>query len=229
MAKRATTSTVLKGRASRIPRPVGGASRPRRALLSCRSDGPGRHFLTRPGPAGPKPRKRARPGAPREGRERSPVRVPSHAACWLLRLASAGGVSSPLPAVAGPPAERAGAGSRHPRGRGVFVDLLPAQVEHVVRAAAGGGSISVLLSGQAELTRALATLKGWDDERLSRSLLAGLVVLGSFPADGSFVANGEIARMLDMNPSTSHRYVSTLVAVGLLERDPETRRYRRPR
>jgi DNA-binding IclR family transcriptional regulator len=33
--------------------------------------------------------------------------------------------------------------------------------------------------------------------------------------------------MLVMNTSTTHRYVSTLVAVGLLERDAETRRHRR--
>ena len=32
--------------------------------------------------------------------------------------------------------------------------------------------------------------------------------------------------MLDMNPSTAHRYLSTLLAVGLLERNPDTRRYR---
>jgi DNA-binding IclR family transcriptional regulator len=51
-------------------------------------------------------------------------------------------------------------------------------------------------------------------------------MLASFPSDGSYLGNAEIARMLEMNPSTTHRYVSTLVAVGLLERDPATRRYR---
>jgi DNA-binding IclR family transcriptional regulator len=29
-----------------------------------------------------------------------------------------------------------------------------------------------------------------------------------------------------MNTSTTHRYVTTLLAVGLLERDPSTRKYR---
>jgi hypothetical protein len=60
-----------------------------------------------------------------------------------------------------------------------------------------------------------------------RSAESGLLMLASFPADGSYLGNAELARMLDMNPSTSHRYVSTLVAVGPLERDPATRRYRR--
>jgi hypothetical protein len=117
---------------------------------------------------------------------------------------------------------------RGPRGAGVFIDLSPAQVDGVVRATAEGGSIAVLLSGLSDLSEALAAgLEGLDDRRLSRSLLAGLVMLASFPADGSYLSNAEVSRLLDMNQSTTHRYLSTLVAVGLLERHPETRRYRR--
>lgn len=65
-----------------------------------------------------------------------------------------------------------------------------------------------------------------EDRRLSRSLLSGLLVLSCFPADGGYLGIAELARMLDMNTSTTHRYVTTLLAVGLLERDPATRRYR---
>lgn len=65
-----------------------------------------------------------------------------------------------------------------------------------------------------------------EDRRLSRSLLSGLLVLSCFPADGGYLGIAELARMLDMNTSTTHRYVTTLLAVGLLERDPSTRRYR---
>jgi DNA-binding IclR family transcriptional regulator len=32
--------------------------------------------------------------------------------------------------------------------------------------------------------------------------------------------------MLDMNTSTTHRYVTTLLAVGLLERNSGSRKYR---
>jgi DNA-binding IclR family transcriptional regulator len=64
------------------------------------------------------------------------------------------------------------------------------------------------------------------DRRLSRSLLSGLLVLSCFPDDGGYIGIGELARMLDMNTSTTHRYVTTLLAVGLLERDPTSRRYR---
>jgi DNA-binding MarR family transcriptional regulator len=65
-----------------------------------------------------------------------------------------------------------------------------------------------------------------EDRRLSRSLLSGLLVLSSFPADGEYLGIAELARMLGMNTSTTHRYVTTLLAVGLLERDSTTRRYR---
>jgi IclR helix-turn-helix domain len=109
----------------------------------------------------------------------------------------------------------------------VSIELSAAQVDRVVRSAAEGGNISVLLSGLRDVREVLAREpRQLEDSRLSRSLLAGLLMLASFPADGSYLGNAEIARMLDMNPSTTHRYVSTLVAVGLLERDPATRRYR---
>jgi IclR helix-turn-helix domain len=113
------------------------------------------------------------------------------------------------------------------RGEGTVIELSPAQIDRVIRSAAEGGSMSVLMSGLMDVREVLAREPSqMEDSRLSRSLLAGLLMLASFPTDGSYLGNAEIARMLDMNPSTTHRYVSTLVAVGLLERDPATRRYR---
>jgi len=112
-------------------------------------------------------------------------------------------------------------------GEAITIELSSAQVDRVVRGAADGGNMSVLLAGLKDVRTVLAQEpRQLEDSRLSRSLLAGLLMLASFPTDGSFLGNAEIARMLDMNPSTTHRYVSTLVAVGLLERDPSTRRYR---
>jgi IclR family pca regulon transcriptional regulator len=67
-----------------------------------------------------------------------------------------------------------------------------------------------------------------EDRRLSRSLLSGLLVLSCFPSEGGYLGIAELARMLNMNTSTTHRYVTTLMSVGLLERDPGTRRYRLP-
>ncbi|MGP0100651.1 MAG: helix-turn-helix domain-containing protein [Solirubrobacteraceae bacterium] len=114
-----------------------------------------------------------------------------------------------------------------PASEKVSIELSSAQVDRVIRSAADGGSMSILLSGLRDVREVLAREpRQLEDSRLSRSLLAGLMMLASFPTDGSYLGNAEIARMLDMNPSTTHRYVSTLVAVGLLERDPATRRYR---
>jgi hypothetical protein len=121
--------------------------------------------------------------------------------------------------AAGP--ERVGAPEK------VVLELSAAQVDRVIRSAAEGSSMSLLLSGLRDVREILAREPSqMEDNRLSRSLLAGLLMLASFPTDGSYLGNAEIARLLDMNPSTTHRYVSTLVAVGLLERDPSTRRYR---
>jgi hypothetical protein len=115
----------------------------------------------------------------------------------------------------------------------VLIELSKAQVDQVVRAAGQDGTMSVLLSAlrDPEWTLAIDS-EDWsypaqmDDRRLSRSLLSGLLVLSCFPPDGGYLGIGDLARILDMNTSTTHRYVTTLLVVGLLDRDPATRRYR---
>jgi Fic family protein len=109
----------------------------------------------------------------------------------------------------------------------VYIELSQAQVDRVVRAASGAGTMSALLSGLADVREILeAAPERIDDRRLSRSLLSGLLLLACFPTDGTYLSNTEVARLVGMNMSTAHRYISTLVAVGLLERDPRTRQYR---
>lgn len=132
--------------------------------------------------------------------------------------------------------------AERPRGRSarandvgppVSIELSKAQVDQIVRSAGQGGTMSMLLSALKEpgWTMALDSHE-WvlsaqmEDRRLSRSLLSGLLVLSCFPGDGGYLGIAELARALDMNTSTTHRYVTTLLAVGLLERDPATRRYR---
>jgi hypothetical protein len=117
-----------------------------------------------------------------------------------------------------------------PAGEVPAIELSRAQVDQVIRAASGRRSMSALFSGLLASPELLAaTLSEFDDKRLSRSLLAGLLVLAAFPDDGGHLGIGDIARLLGMNPSTAHRYITTLVEVGMLERDPATRRYRLPR
>jgi DNA-binding IclR family transcriptional regulator len=36
----------------------------------------------------------------------------------------------------------------------------------------------------------------------------------------------EFSQRLDLNASSTHRYLATLVAIGLVDRDPGSRRYR---
>lgn len=116
----------------------------------------------------------------------------------------------------------------------VTIELSKAQVDQVIRAAGqGGGTMSLLLSAVRDASWRLASASDerelppqMEDRRLSRSLLSGLLVLSCFPADGGHVGIAELARTLGMNTSTTHRYVTTLLSVGLLERDPGTRRYR---
>jgi hypothetical protein len=115
----------------------------------------------------------------------------------------------------------------------ITIELSKAQVDQVIRAAGEGGTMSVLLSALKDPRWTLSIDSDeWsypaqlDDRRLSRSLLSGLLVLSCFPADGGSLGIAELARRLDMNTSTTHRYVTTLLAVGLLERDSATRRYR---
>ena len=108
------------------------------------------------------------------------------------------------------------------------IELSQAQVDRVVRAASALGSVSALMSGLTDVRGALAGVqRHLDDARLSSSLLCGLMLLATFPADGSYMGNAEAARILDMSASTTHRYITTLVMVGLLERNPSTRQYRR--
>jgi IclR-like helix-turn-helix domain-containing protein len=109
----------------------------------------------------------------------------------------------------------------------VCIELSRAQVDQVVRTAADGGSMSVLLAGLGDVGEVLsADPRLLEDSRLSRSLLAGLLMLASLPTDGSYLSNVKVAQITGMNTSTSHRYLATLVAVGLVERDARTRHYR---
>lgn len=111
----------------------------------------------------------------------------------------------------------------------IAIRLTHAQVAQVVRDAAGSSSLSRLLAGlggpQALHSAVLPLL---DEHGYSRSTLRALLVLGAFPADGRGIELTDVARRLELSPSTTHRYVGTWMAVGLVEQDPVSRRYRRP-
>jgi len=112
----------------------------------------------------------------------------------------------------------------------VSIVLTHAQVDRVMREAGAPNGVSALARGvSGDLSSLAAKFRTLaDSPRMSRSLLLGLLVLASFPADGSSLAVSDLAGRLGMSPSTTHRYMSTLLAVGLLEQEPRTRRYRIP-
>jgi hypothetical protein len=121
----------------------------------------------------------------------------------------------------------------------VELTLTTLQVEAIVRQAQGFGD-----DGFAE--RLLATLevgcganggsrgraiarkvrRARGNAELSESLLRGLAVLACCGSKRQWRSNLELARGVGLSPSTTHRYIKTLCAVGLLEQDPTTRAYR---
>lgn len=133
--------------------------------------------------------------------------------------------------------DRGGAREREAEGQQmVSITLSNNQVDHIVRAALGEGvgtNVSAMVAGSDFLgSMARQALSSryralQDNRRLSRSLLAGLLVLSCFSSEDRDLGIKDISEELELNTSTVHRYVVTLVAAGLLERDPETRRYRR--
>jgi hypothetical protein len=119
----------------------------------------------------------------------------------------------------------------------ISIILSPAQVDQIVRAAAqdSTSSFSTLITAAlqehweegGEPAGGFGYLPAADEDgRLSRSLLRGLSILTCFGPDNRERGIIELAGQLGMSPSTTHRYVSTLVELGLLERLPRTRKYR---
>lgn len=105
------------------------------------------------------------------------------------------------------------------------VELNPGQVAKIVSAALAGSNVKESLSGSDDL--GLLSTVDLNDAQLSQSLLRGLAILAAMPRDGGWAANSEFAQRLQVSPSTAHRYLSTLVAAGLVEQNARTRRYRR--
>lgn len=120
----------------------------------------------------------------------------------------------------------------HPRanaGREITIALTDAQIARVMREASGPAGLAPAFSsalGDPE-TLAKSVLPFLADHGYSRSVLRALLVLAAFPADGSERELTAVAEQLSLSPSTTHRYLRTWTAVGLLERDPDSRRYRR--
>jgi len=60
----------------------------------------------------------------------------------------------------------------------------------------------------------------------SQSLERGLAVLSSFRSAQPLLGVSDLSRKVGLSRSTTHRYVATLAALGYLQQDAETRKYR---
>lgn len=87
------------------------------------------------------------------------------------------------------------------------------------------GSDEESADGLREATRN-ALQAALDDPQLSQSLLRGLALLSCYSPQREWRTISELAKELDLPPSTAHRYARTLRAIGLLEQHPGTREYR---
>ena len=108
----------------------------------------------------------------------------------------------------------------------ITIELSEAQVDQIVREDGKDGGLLGFV-GRLEDLEFRASPAQLDDPRLSRSLLRGLMVLACFPIDGAGRSVTDVGDELDTRATTTHRYISTLVEVGLLEREPVSRQYRR--
>lgn len=75
---------------------------------------------------------------------------------------------------------------------------------------------------EGERTKSFPSL---DESRYSQSLERGLAILACFTPEQPVLGIAEIADQLEMARATTHRYVSTLVALGYLRQDA-SRKYR---
>jgi IclR family transcriptional regulator, pca regulon regulatory protein len=60
----------------------------------------------------------------------------------------------------------------------------------------------------------------------SKSLEKGLKILALFNRESPVLTQSEIARTMDLNPTSTHRYINTLVELGYLEKDAKTKEIR---
>jgi len=60
----------------------------------------------------------------------------------------------------------------------------------------------------------------------SQSLERGLAILSSFQSAQPLLGVSDLSRVVGLSRSTTHRYVATLAALGYLQQDVDTRKYR---
>jgi IclR family transcriptional regulator, pca regulon regulatory protein len=102
---------------------------------------------------------------------------------------------------------------------------MPASSRSERSRSAKSGGTEKLVDGNGADAGGMELLEEERRGRYSSSLQAGLAILTCFTAQKPVLGIANLAEELNMSRSTTHRYASTLVALGYLEQD-QARRYR---
>jgi DNA-binding MarR family transcriptional regulator len=109
----------------------------------------------------------------------------------------------------------------------IKIRLSRGQIKHVLREATEEEGIAGVLSrGVKDRAQLMDAYRISSSPQFSQSLLLGLIVLACFPRDGGTLGVNEVAALIELSPSTAHRYLRTLVMAGLLDQEPQSRQYR---
>lgn len=112
--------------------------------------------------------------------------------------------------------------------RCIQIRLSDGQVAQVVQEAGDGGIKTLLFAHLDEGGIRQTLIELLDDPLInspgiSRSVVIGWVVFAAFTPPGIHRGVIEVARELEMTPSTAHRYITTLTVLGLLEQTVKSR------
>lgn len=116
----------------------------------------------------------------------------------------------------------------------ICVRLTAQQVAQIVRDSHGSGATNFVALLAGHIARhEIPPIHVWEQRgreaggtsQVSSSLVKGLLVLAAL-SDGEPTSVTDLATALEMKPSTTHRYMNTLLTLGLLQQDPKTRLYR---
>lgn len=111
---------------------------------------------------------------------------------------------------------------------GASIVLTDAQVAHVTREISDGASARAFVAGLADAENVQVSAQPLlSDPRLAQSLVRAALVLATSPADGSEPDFKDIASQFEWSQSSTHRYVVTWTALGVLEQNPDSHKYRR--
>lgn len=121
---------------------------------------------------------------------------------------------------------RPGKGGRERSAGGAFpLGKDGGDLDRITIRGGGNGSGRVFLDGAGRVSEDRSSKVPDNDGRYSLSLGHGLAILASFSAERSTLGIADMASVLSMSRSTTHRYAATLAQLGYLEQN-SSRRYR---